>query len=484
MWPIIIDFCGYAVLLLCLAVWARRRTSTLASYVLGGRHFNGWVTGLAAGAADMSTWLFMALPGTVYQHGLCILWLVGALILGAYCNWHFLARRLRLYTEICGNTLSLTSFLVRRFHAHQFWLRLLTGLIVLVFFSIYASAGLVSGARLLGWLFSCSYGSALLILVVIIVSYTAVGGFLAVNWIDFLQGIFIFIALIVLPVVAAKAVTLGTALPYLLQQLPGHFTWFGGLAWWKIAAFLSWGLGYFGQLHISTRFIAIDSVASLPLARRLCMGWMVIALLGAVATGMLGRIYYPANLAHDADTIFLVLAKQLFNPWITGLLIAAVLSVVLSSVSAMLLVIANIFLEDLCARWLSVKKTAKTGVKYGYIASLGASIIPAFLAFYSKLSIFNLVGLAWSGLGASFGPALLLAVFWPRMTALGALAGMLTGMFSVLLFAGLCNYAPGSGLELFPSFVASMLAIYVVSAFFSKPKTLALQEFALLKTKC
>lgn len=491
--PILVDFIVYGVIIFIIAFIANARTKNLNDYVLGGRCFSGPITALGAGASDMSSWLLMALPGAVYLQGLNMLWMVLALILGAYCNWRFIAARLRVYTEIAADSLTIPEFLANRFQDKCIILRLVTAFAIISFFTFYAVSGFVAGAKLINLIFGMEYHNALLLSAGVIVAYTAIGGFLAVNWIDFFQGGLIFIALITVPAVGLlHHGSVDDAITEILRLDASYFNPLIDISFLGILSLFAWGLGYFGQLHINSRFMAISSVKELPIARRICMVWMTVALAGAMLTGMVGFLFFQNPPLTNEETVFIDLSRLLFNPWLTGIMLSAILSVIMSSLSAMILIIASILVEDLYRALLRKRATDKEYVLIGKISLLAAAVTPVIIALNPEITIFKAVGFAWSGLGSAFGPTLIFALFWRRMTKHAAIAGIAAGTLAVILWGtlsllkvGICAH-PGllPGFEMLPGFLASSIAIVLVSKFTAAPGVAVTKEFDQVQALC
>lgn len=481
-----ITFIGYILVVMAIAYFATKQTSNLSDYVLGGRQLSGPITALGAGASDMSSWLLMALPGLVYLKGLSVIWVPIALCVGAYCNWRFIAKRLRIYTELANDSLTIPEFFCNRFDDQGVLLRLVSSLATIIFFTYYAAAGLMSGALLIQHLFpEMPYIPALLLCAVVIISYTSIGGFLAVSWVDFFQGSLIFLSLIILPIVTC--IDLGgvsTSLSRLVEIDSGFLDVTRDVRSLGLLSLFAWGLGYFGQLHINTRFMAIRSVKELPIARRICMSWMALALLGAVATGLLGFIFYQKDPLQHPDTVFIALSQTLFNRWMAGILLSAVASAMMSSVAAQILMAASILVEDFYHRFLRRDNSGKENLFAGRVILFAIALISLSIAAGSDRSIFSAVGFAWSGLGSSFGPVLILSLYWPRMTKSGAAAGVITGTACVLLWGFLSRpdyplYHPDvqAGFEMIPGFLCSTIATISVSLLSEAPNTKVCEQF-------
>ncbi len=487
--PIVITFILYGIAIYIVAIWSTCRTKNINDYLLANRQLSGPVTALGAGASDMSSWLLMALPGKVYLIGVSAIWLPLALSIGAFCNWTFVAKRIRTYTEIANNSLTIPEFLNNRFKIKDKSLRTVTALASIVFFTLYSVAGFVSGAVLIEIIFGLSYQASLYISAIVIIIYTAIGGFLAINRVDFFQGTLMFFALLVVPCVTfidlggvAKTIS---ALDVINSKLLNVFS---NVKILGIISFAAWGLGYFGQLHILSRFMAIKSIKELPIAKRICMSWMVISLMCAVVVGLVGIKYYISNPLANHETIFIALSRDLFNPWITGILLSAILSAIMSTVSAQILMSGSIIVEDFYRALFRKNGSSKEYLLAGRIAVPAIAFVAVFLASDPDLTVLDSVGLAWSGLGASFGPIILFSLFWKNTTKQGAIAGITIGAVTVIMWEVILKkYVGGffahpdliTGFSLLPAYILSSASIIIVSKLTAKKSdfTLIHNEF-------
>jgi sodium/proline symporter len=457
----------YFCVIFAIGLAAYRATLTHSDYVLGGRRFNAIITALGVGASDMSGWLMLGLPGAVYASGLKNVWMPIGLIVGAFLNWRWVAKRLRVFTEVADNALTIPAYFEKRFGDYSGKLRTVTALIIIVFFTIYSAAGFVAGAMLFATVFKINYLTALWISVPLIVIYTSLGGFLAVNWVDVFQGSLMLLALIILPIVTIWHLPTVSDATALWQHLPtGYWHWLSHLSTLEVISLLAWGLGYFGQPHLLVRFMAARGAREITKGGRICMVWMIISLLGAVATGAMGALYFINQPLADPETVFLTLAAHLFNPWLAGILIAAVLSCIISTIAAQLLLCSSGIAEDFYRSFFRKTASQRELMWIGRIAVLAVSMIAVLLSLDPKSRVLALVGHAWAGLGAAFGPVVLCSLFWRRMSYYGALWGMIAGALTVTLWQiGLHYYPDGifNLYELVPGFVASFIAIGVGS---------------------
>ncbi|MCI0764748.1 sodium/proline symporter PutP [Bacillus sp. TL12] len=455
----------YMLGMLVIGYFAYKQTSNLTDYMLGGRTLGPAVTALSAGAADMSGWLLMGLPGAMFSVGLSSSWIAIGLTLGAYANWIYVAPRLRTYSEIANNSITIPEFLEHRFHDASHMLRLVSGLVIMIFFTFYVASGFVSGAVLFENSFGLNYHVGLLIVGGVVVAYTLFGGFLAVSWTDFVQGIIMVVALILVPVVTIMNVNgLGPAFDTIKSIDPALLDIFKGTSVLGIISLFAWGLGYAGQPHIIVRFMAISSVKEIKSARRIGMGWMIFSVVGAMFTGLIGIAYYSkAGLKlSDPETIFVELGNILFHPLITGFLLAAILAAIMSTISSQLLVTSSAVTEDIYRTFFKRSASDRELVFVGRMAVLVIALIGCGLAFKQNDTILALVGYAWAGFGSSFGPVILLSLYWKRMTKWGALAGMVAGAVTVITWTQF-KFLKDFLYEMIPGFAISLLAIIIVS---------------------
>lgn len=490
--PILIIFSLYALIIVSIAIFARLHTKNLSDYILGGRSLSGVITALSAGASDMSSWLLLAVPGAIYLAGLTRVWLPIAVLIGSYANWKLVAKRIRIYTEVFDDSHTLPAYLCQRFKSNSKSLRMVTSLAILLFFTFYSASGFVSGAILTNMTFGIDYIPALLLSAAIVVLYTAIGGFLAVSWIDFFQGSLMLLALVVVPVVAFS--NLGgvvSTLDNIAKLNPSFLDLFANIKFLGILSLLAWGLGYFGQPHINLRFMAIRSVKELPIARRICMSWMALSLIGAVLTGLVGFMFFSNKPLEQSETVFIKLAHVLFNPWVTGVLLSAILSAIMSTVSAQILMSAGILVEDFYLGFLRKNASTQECLWAGRIFLILVASLAIVIAARPNTTILKVVAFAWSGLGASFGPVLIFSLYWRSMTRTAAIAGIFVGGLTVVVWELLST--PGGvlyhadflpGIDLLPGFILSSITIVIVSFFTKKLQPETIAKFDLAHSKC
>ncbi len=447
-----------------LGLYAYKKTNNHSDYILGGRSLSPAVAALSVGASDMSGWLLLGLPGAIYVSGVSEVWIGIGLVVGAALNWQFVAKRLRVYTEIAGDAQTLPDFLANRF-GDAGMLKTVAAIAILVFFTFYTASGLVGGAILFEKVFGLDYFWALLIGTLIIVSYTFVGGFFAVSWTDFFQGILMLIALIIVP--AAMYVEVGgseamtSALPASMFDISPTAGVIG------LISLLAWGLGYFGQPHILVRFMAIAKPSDVGVSRNIAMSWMILALFGALATGLVGAAYFADQPLENPETVFIFLSKVAFNPWVSGLLIAAILSAIMSTVDSQLLVSSSVISEDLYRPFINPKATDKELMLVGRIAVVSIAVIALLISLDPKSNVLGLVSYAWAGFGAAFGPMILLALYWKNYNKFGAISSITVGALTVIIWKNL-----EGGLfdlyEIVPGFVFSLIVGVFVSMITAK----------------
>ncbi len=498
----IIAFILYFVVVLGIGYFFYHKTHSMEDYVLGGRELNPYVSAMSAQASDMSGWLLLGLPGAIFVAGLGEIWIGIGLAIGSYLAWLFVAKRLRVYSEKCGNALTVPEFFSNRFRDEKGYLRLVSSIVILVFFTFYVTSGFVSGGNVFISIFGgdIDYKVAVWITAGIIVVYTFMGGFKAVCWTDFVQALLMLFAIIVVPLVALGHIDGGwDNMINIVNHEVDHFTslgWDGGkpITAIVLVSCLAWGLGYFGMPHIIVRYMAIKNPDEVRIARRVGTAWIVIALIGAALIGMIGHAWAVDNgiVINNPERIFLeIIGSGIFATFIAGILYAALMAAVMSTADSQLLVASSAVTNDLYAKYA---KGEHSDTKLMWI-SRGIVIVVALLAAVFAMdensSIMSLVSFAWSGFGAAFGPIMILALFWKRINAKGALAGMLTGFIVDVVWNTFFNAGgiiPGllkvdwcvwnTGLyELLPAFILALIAAVVVSLLTEEPSEEMQKEF-------
>ena len=481
--PTVITFVLYIFVMVGIGLYAYKSTSDFSDYILGGRSLGSVVTALSAGASDMSGWLLMGLPGAIYLSGLSEAWIAIGLVIGAWLNWLLVAGRLRVHTEVQNNSLTLPDYFTSRFGDKKKVLRIISAMVILVFFAIYCASGMVAGARLFESIFGLPYVTALWISAIATISYVCIGGFLAISWTDTFQAGLMIFALILTPVMTYLAIGDLSQFQHLLDTARPHAgNMLSGLSFIAIISSCAWGLGYFGQPHILVRFMAADSVRSIPQARRIGMTWMILCLAGAVAVGYIGIAYFHAHpelgaaVQNNPEMIFMELTKILFNPWIAGVVLAAILAAVMSTLSCQLLVCSSTLTEDLYKGFVRKNASQNELVWIGRLMVLAISVLAIVLAFNPTSKVLGLVAYAWAGFGAAFGPLIILSLFWKRMTLNGAIAGVIVGAVTVIVWKN--TLAASTGLyEIMPGFVLSFISIVVVTLLGKAPEKDVVDRF-------
>jgi sodium/proline symporter len=476
--PTLISIIIYLAAMLVIGIVAARMTKDLNDYVLGGRRLGAGVAALSAGASDMSGWLMLGLPGAMYVGGMSEIWLPIGLAVGAYLNWQFVAKPLRVYTEVSNDSITVPDFFENRFRDQSKILRVVSAIVILVFFTFYTSSSLVGGAILLENSFGMDYKLALWVGAAVILSYTLFGGFLAASWTDFIQGILMFLALIVVPIVAIFELGGWNETVQKIGAIdPSHLDVYSGATAIGVVSLLAWGLGYFGQPHILVRFMGLKSTKDVPKARLIGMVWMILSLFGAVFVGFAGIAYFADSPLQNAETVFIMFSQVLFNPWVAGFLLAAILSAIMSTVDSQLLVSSSALANDFYKSLFRRNASKKEEMIVGRIAVLGIAIIAILLGYDPDSKVLELVSYAWAGFGAAFGPVIILSLFWKRMTRNGALAGIIVGAVTVIVWSSLKG-----GLfdlyELAPGFLFSSLAIIIISLIGKAPSKEVQEEFS------
>jgi len=489
----------YLASMLGIGVYFFRRNKSQSDYFLGGRNLNVWVTSMSAQASDMSGWLLMGLPGTAFllmhQNGLPeAFWTALGLGVGTYLNWLIIAKRLRKYSEHAGDAITIPTFLENRFRDKTHLIKIISAVFIVIFFLIYTAAQFSAGAKLFNAIFGIDYMPALIIGAVVIVSYTFLGGFLAVCWTDLFQGILMFFAIITMPIIVTAKLGGRAELSNIianLSQLPnglGFNEWtgvksMGGLA---IISTAAWGLGYFGQPHILSRFMGIRDPEEIKPARRIAMVWVIFSLSAAVILGVVGKAYMSTILsqgelaAMDGEKIFIFLVQDILKgpgvAIIAGVLLTAILSAIMSTADSQLLVTSSAISEDICKN-IFADMDDRQLARVSRISVLGVSILALIIASNPDSSVFDLVSYAWAGFGAAFGPVILMSLYWERMNWQGALAGILSGGITVILWRTVIK-AYFNLYELLPAFLVSVIMIIVVSLLTKEPDDEIKREFA------
>ncbi|MDO5049211.1 MAG: sodium/proline symporter PutP [Actinomycetaceae bacterium] len=473
----------YLVAMIMIGLFAYNRTSDFDDYMLGGRKLGPLAAALSAGASDMSGWLLMGLPGAIYLNGLIEGWIAVGLTVGAWLNWKFVAPRLRSYSQVASDSITVPSFLGQRLRDRSNLIRIVAGIIIFVFFTFYVSSGMVAGGTFFEASFGMNYYLGLVLVSAIVVLYTLVGGFLAVSWTDVVQGLMMVTALVLVPIVGIAHVGGWGEMTAAVRDVdPNIFSLTGGmtagLAAMGVISALAWGLGYFGQPHIIIRFMALRSAKESARARRIGIGWMALGVIGAGMTAIVGVAVYQHDEGQlpNAESVFISLGQLLFHPLIAGFMLAAILAAIMSTISSQLLVTSSAVVEDIYHAFTKRDLSGNNGVLLGRVAVAIVAVLAAALAWPRSDTILGLVAFAWAGFGASFGPTVLLSLYWRKFTYQGAIAGMIVGAVTV----GVWGNVSGGILDLYeilPGFLFNLIVAVIVSKMTYQPNEEIEKEF-------
>ncbi|MBS6027703.1 sodium/proline symporter [Haemophilus pittmaniae] len=483
---IYITFGLYLLIILSIGFYAYYSTKNFDDYILGGRKMGSFVTAMSAGASDMSGWLLMGLPGAIFLSGLSEAWIAVGLTIGAYMNYRVVAGRLRIFTEKYNNALTLPEFFAQRFPRQKKALKIISSAIILFFFTIYCASGVVAGAKLFQSFLGLDYSTALWLGAFATISYTFIGGYLAVSWSDTIQASLMIFALLLAPIMVLlhfswddiqNALTAKSA----LTNIP-YSNWLHNVSGIGVISALAWGLGYFGQPHILARFMAADSVASLEKARRIGITWMAICLGSAVAVGYFGLAYFSAEGIEltNAETVFIELTKALFNPWIVGIVLSAILAAVMSTLSAQLLMCSAAITEDFYKGFLRKNAGSRELVWVGRGMVLVIALVAIAIAQDPNSKVMGLVSYAWAGFGATFGPVVILSLFNRNISSKAALWGMISGAITVVAWSPLMRFLGWIDLsnlyEIIPGFLMCSF-ITITSSLFAQAHPKVIEQF-------
>lgn len=493
--------------------FAKRAQENSENYFLGGRSLGPWVAAMSAEASDMSGWLLMGLPGVAYWCGLAdAAWTAIGLAVGTYVNWLIVAKRLRQYSAVSGDAITIPDFLSNRYHEDKKIILGISALFILVFFTVYASSCFVTCGKLFSGLFDADYHTMMIVGALFVVIYTVIGGFLAESASDFMQAVVMFCALIAIVgfgvynaggfgevIENAKEIPgylslTSIAVPEVdaegVQQAVNGVPLFGEASDYGLLTILStasWGLGYFGVPQVLLRFMAIRKVDELKKSRRIATVWCVISLAAAVFIGLIGRSLFPftEELATQSlsENVFVVLAQAMLHPLFAGVIMAGILAATISSSDSYLLIAASAFSKNIFEGIIKKDASDKTVMHVSRIILILISLIGIVIAWDDQSVIFSLVSFAWAGFGATFGPIMLFSLFWKRTTREAAVCGMLAG--GVMVFVWNLLIKPIGGIfgiyELLPAFVVSCIVIVVVSLLTKEPSKQIYDEFEMAK---
>lgn len=463
--PYIISFVLYFAILLMIGLISHKRQTTSADFIMGNRSLNFWLTGLTAHASDMSSWLFMAFPAALYISGLSSLWIGVGLLLGMFLNWQLVAEKLRIETEKY-NSFTLSTFFERRFNDTTGIIRSLTAVMTLFFMTTYLSSGLIAMGILFDSLFGIDYYVGLSVASIVVVIYTFTGGFITVAWTDFFQGIFLLLAILIVPFLAFDNVGGWPAVQEAASQANISLHLINGFSldtFLTIAFLASWGLGYFGQPHIVTKFMGIKNSSEIYKSKYLGMSWQILTLGAAAFTGLIGIAFFKGSLA-DPQLVFVDMVKQLFSPLGGGLILCGIIAANMSTMDSQLLVSASVLSEDIYKHLLHRTASPASLLRASRYSVIVVAIISLMIAFAKSATIMEVVQYAWSGLGCSFGPLVLMSLYSKQTNRYGAIAGILVGGILSATWPFFRDYITVYPVpSMIPAFFLSLIAIRLVS---------------------
>ena len=509
---IFIAMCIYMAIVIGIGLYyAKRASASSDNYLIGGRSLGPWVTAMGAEASDMSGWLLMGLPGVAYWVGLSdAIWTAIGLLIGTYLNWLLVAKRLRNYTVIASDSITIPDFLSNRFKEKKKIIATIAALFILIFFTVYAASCFVTVGKLFSTLFGTKYLYMMIAGALFVIFYTFIGGFLAESASDFMQGIVMFISLVLVLGVGVSAAGGISAVINNAKSIPGFFEFFGiaqptlvdgvqqleatgkplfgeagKYGFLTIISTLSWGLGYFGMPQVLLKFMAIKNPEQLKLSRRVATIWCAISLVAAVTIGIIGRIIYPDALLtqSSSESIFVLMSMDFFMPVFAGFVMAGILAATISSSDSYLLIAASAFSKSIYHGIMKKDANDKEVLTMTRITLLVISAFAMIIALDENSVIFTVVSFAWAGFGATFGPLMIFSLFWKRITRAGAIAGMVSGGTMVFIWKLLIKPIGGVfGIyELLPAFIVSCIAIVVTSLLTEEPSSEIIEEFELAK---
>ncbi|MFI3319867.1 MAG: sodium/proline symporter PutP [Rikenellaceae bacterium] len=470
----------YFALVLTFGAFFSKRNKNLNEYIIGARSNNTWVTAISAQASDMSSWLLMGLPGVLYLSGVGAangVWTAIGLIIGTFLNWHFVAERLRRYSAKAGDAITLPQYFENRFNDPTRLLRVVSGVIIIVFCTLYTASGLSAGGKLFSIILpSLDYQTSLLATLFIVVSYTVIGGFKAVCWTDLFQGMLMFFAIIIIPLTVYGMIEPSQAISNIEEAGSGYFNMLQQtngepLPFISILNDLAWGLGYFGIPYVLIRFMATKNPATLKVSKRIAMVWVSITLVASCFLGVIGRMYFGNSYLNNpsaAETIFIELTLDTCAPFIAGILISAILAALMSTADSQLLSASSSFTNDIVKVVFKRKLSNKKEVIISRGCIVVVSIIAAFLALDENQTVMSMVQYAWAGFGAAFGPLVLLSLFYRKMNYQGAIAVMVTGFAVAVLWNNFLAASTGV-YELIPGFILATIMGLIVSNITTPP---------------
>lgn len=453
----------YLAILIGIGYATYKKDLTSSDFIIGGRKMNFWLTALAAHVSDMSSWIFTGYPAQIFLSGLHNIWIGVGLVFFMFLNWHFVAPRLRKETEKY-ESLTLSSYFEGRFHDRSGLIRLSTALISFFFFTIYIAGGLIGLGLLLETLFGCPYNYGIFIGMAIVIPYLFMGGFITLAWTDLVQGIFLLLVIIGVPiyVISLMGWTNGI-LPVLNQKSTLSFFSSSSFSYWEaFFLFCSWGLGYYGQPQILTKFMGIKNPQEIPKSKYIGISWQILTLAGATFIGLVAVAYFPEGLK-DSEKVFINMTSTLFYPFFATFILSAIIGATITSMDAQILVVASSIAEDFYKKWIHKEASSKEILLVTRLSIFFIAFLSIGIAILRPASIFTIISYPWFGLGSSFGPLVIFSLFSKKVNRFGAWGGILVGGFVSALWPLLSPFFPIAIPSLIPGFFFSSLAIYAIS---------------------
>ncbi|MFT0899479.1 sodium/proline symporter PutP [Candidatus Methanoprimaticola sp. MG2] len=493
-YQILLAFILYFALVLGIGLYFYKRSHSMEDYFLGGRKMGPYVTAMSAQASDMSGWLLLGLPGSILVAGMGQVWIGIGLAIGSYISWLVVAKRLRKHSVVAGNSLTMPEFFSNRYKDTKGYLRLISSVVILVFFVLYVASGFKSCGEVLNYAFGVDITLAMIIGAAIILIYTFLGGYKAVCWTDFFQAILMVVAIVIVPIAAISsmggwdAVTPGWEYVNMKYSMDGFTNLFysdgAPMSAVAIISLLAWGFGYFGMPHIVVRYMSIRSIDEVKVARRISLVWIVIALAAACLIGLVGRAYFDAqgltpSVDYNPEHAFLMMAGDLFIPFIAGVIFAAVMAAIMSTADSQLLVSSSSITNDVLGKSKRFNFSDEKLMWISRIVVMVIAVFAVFIALFGGKNIMGLVGYAWAGFGSAFAPLMILSLFWKRMNLQGAMAAMITGFIVVILWE---TFGPSEIYSLLPGFLISLVVGIVVALLTPEPPQEAVEEFDAAQT--
>lgn len=498
----VVAFVAYALVILGIGVYSFNKSKNVSDFFLGGRQLGSWTTAISAQASDMSGWLLMGLPGAAYATGMGNYWIAIGLGIGTILNWILVAKPLRRFTEVCGDSITIPQYLQNRFKADSPLIRVVCAIVIFVFFLVYTTSAFVSGGKLFQVVFNIDptnetyTKAAVIISALIIITYTFMGGFNAVAWTDFVQGILMFVTIVALPIaLISNTPNFSADLLNSTQKIvaegadsSGYMSLTSNMSGIDIISNLAWAFGYFGMPHILVRFMAIKDTKEVKKSATIAIIWVVISLTAAVLIGVLGRVYLDSQgvglSSSEQELIFIKTVKMLFPSFLGGIFLSAVLASIMSTADSQLLVTASAVVNDFYTVVVKKEASEKKLMWISRGAVMLVSVIACILALNPNDSIMGIVSNAWAGFGAAFGPAIVFSLYWKRLTLKGTAAGIIGGAATVLIWEYILPDAVTMGLySIIPGVIVSVLLTVIVSLIDKEPTAEVRQLFEAAKSE-